>query len=106
MGYVQAAQLEDKADDTNTQITRMNDLAETAENKIEAMKVLVKEIEEKGEIKSKAIPEGTDPLKYIDQELWNIEIDIENANDLSRRLTEDNKQTLREKLKSIMPAIF
>lgn len=104
MGYVLASQQEARSDDTSAQIARMNDLILKAEHNLEKIKEYIDEFSTTGKLKF--LGGKQDPAKYLDSELWNIEIDIENSNDLCRRLTEDNSQSIREKLKSFFPSIF
>ena len=90
MGYVQAAQIEDKADDNSAQFARMSMLLNKSKDELVVIGAQIQEFRTtNGKIEAK--PNLTDPLRYLDQEMWRIEIDIENANDLSRRLTEDGK---------------
>lgn len=104
-GYVMANQAEDRADDTSAQIERMNDLANKCQEGLDMCKEKVDEFRSTSKIES--IKEsGLEPLRWLDQEVWKVEIDIENINDLTRRLGEDNQQTFQEKLKSILPSIF
>lgn len=87
MGYMSLSQKEDKADDQTLQITRMYDLIENAEKGLEHIKDILKKYNEN----QNSLPEGIEgvpksvsknPLKYLDSEVWKVEIDIENVNDL------------------------
>lgn len=82
----------------------MNDLVDSADKELTLLRNFVEQYKETEQIPD--APQGMPPLKYLDQELWRVEIDIENANDLCRRLGEDTKQTVKEKLKSFFPSIF
>ena len=109
MGYISLAQVEDKADDQSIQLAKMYDLLESSDKELEHIKVVLDKYNEKQSIDDiENIPKSLvkDPLKYLDNQIWKVEIDIENVNDVWRRLTEDTKQTIREKLKSLLPSIF
>ncbi len=54
----------------------------------------------------KAPTDKNHPMKQFDSELWRIEIDLENVNDLVKRIENDRKPTMRETLKSYLPSIF
>ena len=105
MGYVMANTIETKADDHSAQIQKMNSLFDQSKEGLDRVKGLVNEFKNTQALKE---CEGMEiePLRYLDQETWRVEIDIENVNDLIRRLSEDSKQNVREKLKSLMPSIF
>ncbi len=83
MGYVMAATMEDKADDNSAQFARMNQLVDTAQGELKSLADKINEFRtNNGKLDSvPGLP--TDPLRWLDQEMWRIEIDIENANDLS-----------------------
>lgn len=87
MGYVSLAQKEDKADDQTLQISRMYDLVDKSEKGMEHIKyVLQKYNENKNTLPDdvEGVPKSMkkNPLKYLDSEIWKVEIDIENVNDL------------------------
>ena len=50
--------------------------------------------------------DDNNPLKQIDTDLWNVEIDLENVNDLIRRIENDRKPGFTDKLKSLFPSLF
>jgi len=60
----------------------MNDLITKSEHNLEKVKEYIQEFSSSGKLVF--LGGSKDPARFLDQELWNIEIDVENSNDLCR----------------------
>ncbi|CAI2365326.1 unnamed protein product [Moneuplotes crassus] len=102
---------DEKADGKDIQITRMLDLLDSSEKGLNEVKNTLKVYTDNDNSIPKdfeGVPKRykSDPLRYLDSLVWKIEIDIENVDDICKRLKDDSHQTIREQLKSFMPSIF
>jgi hypothetical protein len=64
------------------------------------------QMKETGELDNVEQKKKDNPLRKIDGEMWKVEIDVENVNDIVKRIKNEMKPTMKEKLKSLMPSIF
>lgn len=91
MGYVSIAEHEEKADDRSLQVSKMYELVENSDKRLEKIKQIISDFEsETGKKKKKRdsdsedeekveLPKAAkdDPIKYCNNEIWAIEIDLE-----------------------------
>lgn len=85
MGYVSLSQREEKADDQTVQIGRMYDLIEQSEKGLKHVVSTLDMYNDKKDLEGfEGITkkEAKDPLRYIDSNIWKVEIDIESVNDV------------------------
>lgn len=85
MGYISLAQGESKADDQSIQISKMYDLLESSDKELDHIKTVLDKYNEKQSIEDiEGIPKNLvkEPLKYLDNQIWKVEIDVENVNDV------------------------
>jgi hypothetical protein len=106
-----AEDFDSKYDGQDFQLTRMFDILDSCEKLLEHVKELLKVYTDNKDSFPKdfeGIPKRfeKDPIRYLDHTVWKIEVDIENVEDISKRISADGQQTIREQLKSFLPSIF
>ena len=106
-----AEDFDSKYDGQDFQLTRMFDILDSCEKLLDHVKELLKVYTDNKDSFPKdfeGIPKRfeKDPIRYLDHTVWKIEVDIENVEDISKRISADGQQTIREQLKSFLPSIF